>query len=90
MHYIEGTWQNLDEEAPAVSGTIKVTRTSDIKFVPGGIDEHQMPTRGGLNADFNLVWELYDDAVPANKISGEWAGPLTVVTSVVGDEGQEE
>lgn len=90
MHYIEGTWQNLDETAPAVSGTVKVTRTSDIKFVPGGLDEHQMPALGGLKADFKLVWELYDDAVPANKISGEWSGPLTVVTSAIGDEEEGE
>ena len=90
MHYIEGTYNNLDETAPAVSGTVKVTRTSDIKFVPGGIDEHQMPTLGGLKADFKLVWELYDDAVPANKISGEWSGPLTVVTSAIGDEEEGE
>ena len=67
LHYIEGTWQNMDETAPAVKGTIKVTRTTDYTAVSGGRE-----------AQFSLVWDLYDDTEASYNITGEWAGPITV------------
>ncbi|MBR5833411.1 MAG: hypothetical protein IKY48_02400 [Bacteroidales bacterium] len=67
LHYIEGTWQNMDETAPAVKGTIKVTRTTDYTAVSGGRE-----------AQFSLVWDLYDDTEASYNITGEWSGPITV------------
>ena len=67
LHYLEGTWQNMDETAPAVKGTIMVTRTTDYTVVSGGRE-----------AQFNLVWDLYDDAEASYNITGEWSGPITL------------
>jgi hypothetical protein len=57
----------MDEMAPAVKGTITVTRTSDFAAVAGGRE-----------AQFSLVWDLYDDTEASYNISGEWAGPITL------------
>lgn len=65
LHYEEGTKQAMDINAPAVKGTVTVTRTSDWKFVTGG-----------RNAEFSLVWDLYDDTEQSNNITGEWSGPI--------------
>ena len=65
LHYEEGSWQKLDIHAPAVKGTVTVTRTSEWKF-----------EAGGRQADFNLEWDLYDDAEVANSITGSWSGPI--------------
>ena len=69
IHYIPGTWQNMDEHAPAVKGTVTVTRTSEYQTIIGGRD-----------ADFKLVWDLYDDAEASYNITGEWSGPITLST----------
>ena len=73
LHYIEGTWQNMDETAPAVKGTVKVTRTS----------EYSVAT-GGREAQFDLVWDLYDDTDNSYNITGEWSGPITLHSGVEG------
>ena len=67
LHYMEGTWQNMDEMAPAVKGTVSVKRTT----------EYSVAT-GGREAQFELVWNLYDDSEASNNISGEWSGPITI------------
>ena len=74
LHYIPGTYQNMDEMAPAVKGTVKVTRTSEYKMVIGERE-----------ADFNIVWDLYDDAEASYNISGEWSGPITLSNEFAGD-----
>ena len=71
MHYQEGTWQNMDEMAPAVKGTVKVTRLSEPVVASGG----------GRQAEFKFVWDLYDDAEASYNITGEWTGPVNVRTS---------
>lgn len=71
LHYEEGTWQNMDETAPAVKGTVKVTRLTDYTVASGG----------GLQAKINIVWDLYDDAEASYNITGEWTGPVVVNTS---------
>ena len=71
LHYAEGTWQNMDEMAPAVKGTVKVTRLSEPTVASGG----------GRQAEFKFVWDLYDDAEASYNITGEWTGPVTVHTS---------
>lgn len=65
LHYIEGTWQNMDINAPAVKGTVEVTRTSEWTFITGGRE-----------AQFKIVWDLYDDTEQSNNITGEWSGPI--------------
>ena len=71
LHYAEGTWQNMDEMAPAVKGTVKVTRLTEFSVASGG----------GRQADFKIVWNLYDDAEASYNITGEWTGPVTTHTS---------
>ena len=71
LHYEEGTWQNMDETAPAVKGTVKVKRLTDYTVASGG----------GLQADIEIVWNLYDDAEASYNITGEWTGPVVVNTS---------
>ena len=71
LHYKEGTWQNMDEMAPAVKGTVKVTRLTEPTIAAGG----------GRQAEFKFVWDLYDDAEASYNITGEWTGPVTVHTS---------
>lgn len=71
LHYAEGTWQNMDEMAPAVKGTVTVTRLTELVVASGG----------GRQADFKFVWDLYDDAEASYNITGEWTGPVTVHTS---------
>lgn len=71
LHYAEGTWQNMDEMAPAVKGTVKVTRLTEPVVAAGG----------GREAEFKFVWDLYDDAEASYNITGEWSGPVTVHTS---------
>ena len=71
LHYAEGTWQNMDEMAPAVKGTVKVTRLTEPVVAAGG----------GREAEFKFVWDLYDDAEASYNITGEWTGPVTVHTS---------
>ena len=71
LHYIEGTWQNMDEHAPAVKGTVKVTRLTEPVVAAGG----------GRQIEFKFVWDLYDDAEASYNITGEWTGPVTVHTS---------
>lgn len=65
LHYIEGTWQNMDINAPAVKGTVEVTRTSEWTFITGGRE-----------AQFKIVWDLFDDTEQSNNITGEWSGPI--------------
>ena len=76
LHYIPGTYQNMDEMAPAVKGTVTVTRTSEYAEL-----------EGGREANFNIVWDLYDDAEASYNITGEWAGPITLSNEFAGDEG---
>ena len=76
LHYIPGTYQNMDEMAPAVKGTVTVTRTSDY-----------VELEDGREANFNIVWDLYDDAEASYNIAGEWAGPITLSNEFAGDEG---
>ena len=71
LHYQEGTWQNMDEMAPAVKGTVKVTRLTEMTVASGG----------GRQAEFRIVWDLYDDAEASYNITGEWTGPVNVRTS---------
>lgn len=73
LHYMEGTWQNMDEMAPAVKGTVKVTRLTEPVMAAGGVRE----------AEFKFVWDLYDDAEASYNITGEWTGPVTVHTSTL-------
>ncbi|MBR5104456.1 MAG: hypothetical protein IKV05_07210 [Bacteroidales bacterium] len=68
LHYQEGTWQNMDEMAPAVKGTVKVTRLTE--YVMAGV--------GCQKAEFKFVWDLYDDAEASYNITGEWSGPVNV------------
>ena len=68
LHYMEGTWQNMDEHAPAVKGTVTVTRTT----------EYSVATGGGREAHFDIVWDLYDDTEASNNITGSWSGPVTL------------
>ena len=77
QHYAEGTWQNMDEMAPAVRGTVKVTRLSEPTVASGG----------GRQAEFKFVWDLYDDAEASYNITGEWTGPVTVSGKLPVDEG---
>lgn len=65
LHYEEGTKQAMDINAPAVKGTVSVTRITEWAF-----------TTGGRQADFELEWDLYDDTEQANNITGEWSGPI--------------
>ena len=74
LHYIPGTYQNMDQMAPAVKGTVTVTRTSDYKMAVGERE-----------ADFKLVWDLYDDSDASNNITGEWVGPITLSSEFAGD-----
>ena len=74
LHYIPGTWQNMDEMAPAVKGTVSVTRTSDY-----------VELSDGREANFNIVWDLYDDAEASYNITGEWAGPISLYNEFAGD-----
>ena len=74
LHYIPGTYQNMDQTAPAVKGTVTVTRTSDYKMAVGERE-----------ADFKLVWDLYDDSDASNNITGEWVGPITLSSEFAGD-----
>ncbi|MBR5568961.1 MAG: hypothetical protein IKW27_09505 [Bacteroidales bacterium] len=67
LHFLEGTYQNMDEMAPAVKGTVKVTRTTELQTASGGRE-----------AQFKVVWDLYDDSEASNNITGEWTGPITV------------
>ena len=67
LHYIEGTYQNMDHTAPAVKGTIKVVRNSEFTMVSGGRE-----------AEFTLVWDLYDDNEASYNITGEWTGPVAL------------
>lgn len=78
LHYIPGTYQNMDEMAPAVKGTVTVTRTSDYRM-----------NIGEREADFNIVWDLYDDAEASYNITGEWSGPITLSNEFAGDEGDD-
>ena len=77
LHYIPGTWQNMDKMAPAVKGTVKVTRLSEPTVASGG----------GRQAEFKFVWDLYDDAEASYNITGEWTGPVTVSGKLPVDEG---
>ena len=76
LHYIPGTWQNMDEMAPAVKGTVTVSRSSDY-----------VKTTEGKEATFKFVWDLYDDAEASYNITGEWSGPVTITRGSVGDSG---
>lgn len=67
MHYDEASGQKADEHAPAVKGTVKVTRTSDYTT-----------TSEGRTAEFKFVWDLFDDAEASYNIKGEWSGPVVV------------
>ena len=67
LHFLEGSYQNMDEMAPAVKGTVKVTRTTELQTASGGRE-----------AQFKIVWDLYDDSEASNNITGEWTGPITV------------
>ncbi|MBR5141594.1 MAG: hypothetical protein IKW55_03855 [Bacteroidales bacterium] len=67
LHFLEGTYQNMDEIAPAVRGTVTVTRTTELKAASGGRE-----------AEFKIVWDLYDDSEASNNVTGEWTGPVTV------------
>jgi inosine/xanthosine triphosphate pyrophosphatase family protein len=60
----------MDEMAPAVKGTVKVTRLTDLAVAAGG-----------RQAQFKIVWDLYDDTEASYNITGEWTGPITVHTS---------
>ena len=71
LHFEEGSYQAMDQHAPAVKGTVKVTR----------LTEPVLATGGGRQAEFKFVWDLYDDAEASNNITGEWTGPVTVHTS---------
>lgn len=72
LHYLEGTYQNMDEMAPAVKGTVSVTRLTELTVASGG----------GRQAEFKIVWDLYDDAEASYNITGEWTGPVTVGNSI--------
>jgi hypothetical protein len=74
FHYMPQTWQNMDEMAPAVKGTVTVTRTSDY-----------VELADGREANFNIVWDLFDDAEASYNIVGEWAGPITLSNEFAGD-----
>jgi hypothetical protein len=70
LHFEEGSYQAMDEMAPAVKGTVKVTRLTELSVAAGG-----------RQADFKIVWDLYDDTEASYNITGEWTGPVTVHTS---------
>ena len=55
----------MDINAPAVKGTVEVTRTSEWTFITGGRE-----------AQFKIVWDLFDDTEQSNNITGEWSGPI--------------
>ena len=70
LHLAEGSYQAMDEMAPAVKGTVKVTRLTELSVAAGG-----------RQAQFKFVWDLYDDTEASYNITGEWTGPITVHTS---------
>ena len=72
LHYLEGTYQNMDEMAPAVKGAVTVTRLSEFAVASGG----------GRQAEFRIVWDLYDDAEASYNITGEWTGPIITGNSI--------
>lgn len=67
LHYQPGTWQNMDEHAPMVKGTVKVTRTTE--YAVSG---------DGREAQFDIVWDLYDDTENSYNITGAWSGPVVL------------
>lgn len=62
LYYLPGTWQNMTQRAPAVDGTVEVTRLDD------GVKEVR----------YKFKWDLCDDTDARNKIVGEWEGPVTI------------
>ena len=54
-HLEKGKYFQMDLQAPAVKGTIKVFRKGNI---------------------YKFTWELWDDAIAPNKITGTWEGKL--------------
>lgn len=71
LHYIEGSYQNMDETAPAVKGTIKVTRNDDYLIIAGA-----------KTATFKLEWALIDDTEAAYEINGEWEGKIEIKSNM--------
>lgn len=66
LHYQTNRHFILDGHAPAVHGTIMVTRTTEID--------------ADTNiAEYTLEWDFKDDAVTQNSITGSWSGPITII-----------
>ena len=70
LHYQEGTYQNMDLHGPAVKGTVNVTRLADYAVASGG----------GRQAEFEIVWDLYDDTEASYNITGEWTGTVVIAS----------
>lgn len=71
FHYIPLHWENMDQMAPAVKGTVTVTRLTELTVASGG----------GRQADYKIVWDLFDDAEASYNITGEWTGPIVASSS---------
>ena len=60
-HMKTGKYFEMDENAPAVYGTVKVLRKGNV---------------------YKFDWDLQDDAVAPNKITGTWEGTLKTVVGI--------
>lgn len=65
LHYEENRHFILDGHAPAINGTVTVTRTSEIDPATNV-------------AEFKFEWDFIDDALTPNSITGSWTGPVTI------------
>jgi len=68
FHYLEDHWMNLDEHAPAIRGSIKISSLE----APETIKDSTV-------LKLKVVWDLIDDTDAANKITGTWTGPVTIM-----------
>lgn len=78
----EGTY--LVDPTKSGASTINVAK-SYVKRLVGSTQYHYDLVSGSFNvgrqADFRIVWDLYDDAEASYNITGEWTGPVTTHTS---------
>lgn len=64
LHYKKNNHQVQDGHAPAIHGTVKVTRTTNVT---------------DNVATYSFTWELKDDRKSQNTITGSWTGPVTII-----------
>ena len=91
-HYLEDHLYNMDEQAPAIKGTITVKRTSDVLYnsmsytverMWSDLLEKEIVTTyvsPVVAYQYELSWELYDDSEASYKITGDWTGPVEIIS----------